>query len=138
MSLRGEMGSAADREEEEGEEGAGLLRLEVIFCSDEERDGSLGRVGGGGGAEAEGDEGERWRERETGEGHVFRLARLGGLLKALVSEGWKPRAGVRVGVAGVDRDLASPPRAVLALAFCRLSTACMWPWVSSRIFWASS
>lgn len=131
MTLSGEMGSAADREEEEGEEGAGLPRLEVIFCSDEERDGGLGRVGGGGGGvEAEGDKGERWRDRETGEGHVFRLARLGGLLKALVSEGWKPRAGVRVGVAGVDRDLA--------LAFCRLSTACMWLWVSSRIFWASS
>lgn len=88
---------------------------------------------GGGGVEAEGEMGERWRERETGEGHVFKLALLGGLLKALVSDGWKLRAhlaGVRVGVVGVDRDLA--------FAFCRLSTACMWLWVSSRIFWASS
>lgn len=99
----------------------------------------MGRVGGG--VKAEGDKGERWRERETGEGHVFKLALLGGLLKALVSEGWKPRAplaGVSIGVLGVDRDLASPPRDVLPFAFCRLSTACMWLWVSSRIFWASS
>lgn len=101
----------------------------------------MGRGGGGGGVEAEGDKGDRWWERKTGEGQVFKLALLGGLLKALVSEGWKPRAplaGVRVGVEGVDRDLLSPPRDVLPFVFCRLSTACIWLWVSSKIFWASS
>lgn len=56
---------------------------ELIFCSDEERDGGLGRVGGG--VETEAESGDRGRDR--GEERAFRLARLGGLLKALVSDG---------------------------------------------------
>lgn len=121
------------RRDSEGEEGADVL----IFCSDEERDGDLGGVAGGLVTELE--RGERGLWAVKGEKQAFRLALLGGLLNALVSEGWKPQApltGLKVGVVGVDKDgglvlgfscRSAPLRAfTLVFAFFRVSTSCIW------------
>lgn len=117
----------------EGEGGADVL----IFCSDEERDGGLGGVTAG--LETEVERGEICLWTVKGEEQALRLALLGGLMNALVSEGWKPQAplaGLKVGVVGVDKDggliwgfscCSAPLRAfTLVFSFFRVSTACIW------------
>lgn len=95
---------------------AGLLYPELIFCSEEVREGGLGRLG----------RGEDW---------ALMLALLLGLLNALVSD--ERKADPPVGV-WTSPDLVPSLAAACLVLLCRVSTARMWLWVSSRIFCASS
>lgn len=102
----------------------GHEKSELIFCSVEEGSGGFG-LG---------------VDTET---EVFALVLLGGLINALVSDGLNCFLEVIIGVAGVERrgDLFSCDifsGMLLLLAFCRVSTACIWLSVSCKIFFASS